>query len=641
MSYMDSAIRRMNIMLDVVKNGLTSSSPAADVPADTFKIQLRQHQQAALAAMERKELDLTNGLDISGEMLYGDHAILGDSVGVGKSYMVLGHIARIMRGAVKPLLTRMEVQKCASSHLFSTKKKTYDDLSEAGCIVVVPHTLFRQWAGYIKETNLKAVLLDKLRVFDTVEGENVLLKAVMEADVVLVRNTLYKRLSSWQRDHQIRWKRAFFDEMDTMHMIQGYAKPVTRFSWFVTASWMNVIFANDTLVFPSWVMESTILSPTSPYAVLAPHFNGVNSQGNSPYRYLRFNMTSYNYYREYLEYAHPLRGHLVVRCDDAYIQESISLPPLYRQQILCRSTIAHQIVGDAVPAEVQNLLHAGDVTGAMEALGIKAEDTTNLIDAVTKNLQKELTRLNQTLKFKSDLEYATVASKETALKSLEEKISRVKEQIETIRSRIEGFKSETCPICYDEPSEPTVTPCSHIFCGQCILACLTKTPSCPMCRQPIHPSKLTRLGSTNQIVSAKPEEPLLEKKSDALLRIIRDSPEGRFLVFSRYDNPFSSIEKAMSDDGLTVKQLKGNKDVIAATLNAFDKGKFRCLLLNAGYAGAGLNITAATHVILLHAMTSEEEKQILGRAYRMGRKGPLQFIKLLHADEMQSQAPAS
>jgi superfamily II DNA/RNA helicase len=162
-----------------------------------------------------------------------------------------------------------------------------------------------------------------------------------------------------------------------------------------------------------------------------------------------------------------------------------------------------------------------------------------------------------------------------------------------------------------------------------------------MCRQPIHPSKLTRLGSTNQIVSAKPEEPQLEKKSDALLRIIRDSPEGRLLVFSRYDNPFSSIEKAMSDDGLTVKQLKGNKDVIAATLNAFDKGKFRCLLLNAGYAGAGLNITAATHVILLHAMTSEEEKQILGRAYRMGRKGPLQFIKLLHADEMGSPTVAS
>lgn len=641
---MESVKSRMNIMLDVMNNGLTSTSPVVDVPPETFKIQLRQHQQAALTAMEQKERELIKGLDISGETLFGDYAILGDSVGVGKSYMVLGHIARIMRAAAAPLVSRMEMQRHASSHLFSIKKNTYSDISEAGCIVIVPHTLFRQWSVYIKQTNLKSVLLDKARAFDTVEGENVLLKSILEADVVLVSNTLYKRLSTWQRENGIRWKRAFYDEMDTIHMVQGYPKPVARFTWFITASWMNLLFANDTMVFPTWVMDSTIMDPTSPYAVLAPHFNGISTNGPSPYRYLRFNLLSWSYFREYLESRHPLQGHLVVRCSDAYIQESISLPPLYRHQILCKSTIAHQIVGDAVPVEVQNLLHAGDVTGAMEALGIKAEDTTNLIDAVTKNLQKELTRLRQTLAFKSGLEYATVASKETAVKSLEEKIKRVTDQIETIRARIEGFKSEACPICYDEPSEATVTPCSHIFCGQCILACLTKTPACPMCREPIHPSKLTRLGggSGNQIVAAnQSEEPQPEKKSDALLRIIRENPEGRFLVFSRYDNPFTSIERAMSDDGLAVKQLKGNKDVIASTLNAFDKGKVRCLLLNAGYAGAGLNITAATHVILLHAMTSEEEKQILGRAYRMGRKGPLQFIKLLHADELQQPTVAS
>jgi hypothetical protein len=32
-------------------------------------------------------------------------------------------------------------------------------------------------------------------------------------------------------------------------------------------------------------------------------------------------------------------------------------------------------------------------------------------------------------------------------------------------------------------------------------------------------------------------------------------------------------------------------------------------------------------------MTHEEEKQVLGRAYRIGRNGPLTFIKLLHKGE--------
>jgi SNF2 family DNA or RNA helicase len=68
-------------------------------------------------------------------------------------------------------------------------------------------------------------------------------------------------------------------------------------------------------------------------------------------------------------------------------------------------------------------------------------------------------------------------------------------------------------------------------------------------------------------------------------------------------------------------------------LKAFQGGDIRCLLLNSHYAGSGLNITAATHVILLHAMTHEEEKQVLGRAYRIGRTGSLEFIKLLHKGE--------
>jgi hypothetical protein len=34
-------------------------------------------------------------------------------------------------------------------------------------------------------------------------------------------------------------------------------------------------------------------------------------------------------------------------------------------------------------------------------------------------------------------------------------------------------------------------------------------------------------------------------------------------------------------------------------------------------------------------MTHEEEKQILGRAYRLGRSEPLEVIRLLHPDELQ------
>ena len=74
--------------------------------------------------------------------------------------------------------------------------------------------------------------------------------------------------------------------------------------------------------------------------------------------------------------------------------------------------------------------------------------------------------------------------------------------------------------------------------------------------------------------------------------------------------------------------------MINSILKSFQAGVIRCLFLNSVHAGAGLTITAATHVVLLHSMQLEEEKQILGRAYRLGRKEALNVYKLVHPDEM-------
>jgi SNF2 family DNA or RNA helicase len=93
------------------------------------------------------------------------------------------------------------------------------------------------------------------------------------------------------------------------------------------------------------------------------------------------------------------------------------------------------------------------------------------------------------------------------------------------------------------------------------------------------------------------------------------------------------MQSRLESDRIQAETVKGNKDVINSLLNKFDEGKLRALLLNSNHAGAGLNITSATYVVLWHAMSIEEEKQILGRAYRMGRTQPLHFVKLVHPDE--------
>ena len=632
--YTTQGLRVFNVMADTYKASLKVDAPCTDVPANSLKVTLRSHQQAALCAMEAKERELLGGMDCSGETLYSSYGILGDSVGVGKSLMVLGHIARLP--TIPALKGSVSMGKKSTDAVFSTKYTSFTDLSEASALIVVPHTLFRQWADYIKkQTNLKGMLLDKKKC---IENEH-FKRDLLAADVVLVSNTLYKEFSRWQRENDIRWKRVFIDEADTIHLINGYPRPEARFTWFVTASWMNILFPNETLYMQKTVLHAHIFGPDAQFGYLKSHFDEIY-RSTRPYDYMRFSMTSSNFFKDLINPDHRLRGNLVLRCDDAFIQQSISLPPLHRSNILCRIPLTQRIVSQAVPAEVQQLLHGGDIAGAINALGVKAEDTTSLIEAVTKNLQKELARLKLTYDFKAGLEYSTVAAKETALSSLTSKMKEKEEAIKGIQDRIQGFKEEVCPICYDEPGQAIITPCcSRIFCGQCILTCLTRNPSCPMCRTDIRMKDLTKVVSQKEettIVSSTPKGPDdgLEKKPETLMRLFRDNPEGRFLVFSRYDNPFTAMESTIEALGVKVKQLKGNKDAIAATLRAFQGGDLRCLLLNSHYAGSGLNITAATHVVLLHAMTHEEEKQILGRAYRMGRTAPLHFIRLLHQDEM-------
>lgn len=641
--YVDRCVKQLSVLVQGHSNGLTSEHPSVDVPEDTLKVQLRSHQKTALAAIEAQEQRLTKGWVVEGQTLFSNYAILGDSVGVGKSLMILGHIARVMRGVIPPIESFVSVDKNSSEGLFSLKKKEFKDLSEAGCLVVIPHTLYRQWADYVKkQTNLKAVFLDKVKPIS--DDTKAFLKDVMAADIVLVSNTMYKAFSVWQKEKDIRWRRFFLDEADTIHIVSGYPYPVTRFSWLVSASWANLLHCNSSIYLPQYALQQFVFAEGAPLSILKDHMRDFYTS-SSAYSYLRYSVRSPSFLRNVLNETHGLRGYLVTRCSDQYIKESISLPPLIRRTILCKPTLTHQIVGSIVPDSIQSLLHAGDVHGAIEALGVKADDTSGIVDAVTKNLQKELKNLQLKRAFKDSLDYATPRAKEEALKLVDEKIAKVKASIQALEERIQNFKDETCPICYDDPQEALMTPCcNHIFCGQCLLTCMTRSTDCPMCRTPITPARLVKVISNedkNKIVasgtSTEPEEDL-KKKPDALLELFKQNKEGRFLVFSRYDNPFINIEVKVESMGIRVSQLKGNKDHIASTLRQFQSGEIKCLLLNSKYAGAGLNITAATHVILLHAMTLEEEKQILGRAYRMGRTGPLTYVKLLHPDEMPTES---
>lgn len=625
------SIRCLN---DVFLYSLKSGAPEAPQPSE-LKIPLRPHQKAVLYEMEQRENKITRGMDLSGVKLFSRFGFLGDNVGVGKSYMVLGHIARLK--SLPTIQSPPVLDANSTSQMYSMSEYTMKPIMrEIGCLIVVPHTLYRQWQTYIKDqTTLKYLGIQTKKV---IEGDGIATK-IQEADVVLVSNTLFGNLQTVVNENHFFWKRVFYDEADTLHIPSTRPAAITRFTWLISASWSNLLFPNQSIYITAAMMNELINQPLVQPELKEMLRNALQSSQHGMYTYMRHYMVSASFFREFVHTNNPYRGRIVIRCAEDYVQESIKLPPIYIRNITCKPSVLQQVVAHAIPAHVRTLLHAGDVQGALQELGVKEEEPMSLVKAVSENRLKELDRLKKTYDFKASLEYATPLAKENALKSLQEKMKSLEEQIKQLKDRVENYKEEMCPICFDEPQNPTITPCcSRLFCAGCILTSLTRQPTCPLCRAQIHASGLRKLATApllkDEIVNPN-EGPQPLKKTEQLLELLKQKPDGKFLVFSRFDNPFLQITSEIEGLHITVKQVKGNKDVIAATLNSFEQGKTKVLLLNSLEAGAGLNITSASDVVLLHAMTHEEEKQILGRAYRMGRKDPLHVVRLLHPEELQ------
>lgn len=624
----------VSVLNEAYKGSLSSDATQCDQPTE-IRIPLRSHQKAILYSMAQRENKVSVGMDLCGAKLFSRFSFLGDGVGVGKSLMVLGHIARLKTLPVLPAIPHLDLN--SSSQLYSLRDNLFArDLSDSACLIVVPHTLYRQWQTYIKEqTSLTFLGVQTKSVLQS----DTLIRKLKEVDVVLVSNTLYGNLQDLADTNRLIWKRVFFDEADTIHIPSTRPRATTRFTWLISASWANLLFPNVTQYITNVYLNTV---PTNPLLddALKHQLQILKTQSptHGPYIYMRYLVVSSTFFRDFVGTNNSLRGNLVMRCRDEFVRESITLPPINIRNILCRPSILQQVVANAIPADVRNLLHAGDIKGALDSLGVKPEEPMSLIAAVTENRIKELNRLRLTFTFKSALEYATPQAKEAALKSLKDRISSLEEQIKGLKERIENYKTEICPICFDEPQTATLTQCcNRIFCGSCILTSLTRATTCPLCRTQISASGLRAVAAgpvPSVTADVKAEEPQLLKKTEQLIQLLKTSPKGKFLIFSRFDNPFIQLSQEIEAMNLTVKLVRGNKDVIAQTLKTFQKGDTNVLLLNSLQAGAGLNITAATHVILLHAMTHEEEKQILGRAYRLGRTEPLDVIRLLHPDEM-------
>jgi len=642
--YMHNTYAHMNrhnfiTMLDsAYAQSLTATSPRAPAPPQ-IKITLKDHQEALLYEMEQREQALRNGLICADNTkLFSRFAILGDSVGAGKSLTVLSYIS-LMKGRQLP--SPPYIHKASTPYLYSLWNALQPTNTTRATLIVIPHQLYRQWSDYIKNQTTLTIALCKTRKFFT-DPEKAA-QEIRTADAVLVSNTLYQTLHDFANEHAIHWERIFIDEVDTIEIPSTRTPLCAEFTWFITATWapllsvQNMYITTNTLDYfvSRGDINLDVVHDDFKRHILLPALQ--SSRSNNSLLFEK-QWQSINFFKPFLS-THPNRYNLVIRSADAFRDVSLALPDYTFDVIRCKSTLQHRLVNALLAPRVQEMLHAGDVQGAFKELGVEETAEMTLVDAVMMNHKKELARLEQTYSFKQGLEYATPAAKAAAIESLGAKITSLKAQIAAFEERVADIDTQTCSICLDNPVAPVCVPCcKQIMCGACILQWLSTRQVCPMCREPLSVRQLRRITKEPAVKKSAPAMPdagpELLRKSDTLLKVIREHPTGKFIVFSRYENPFDGIVTDLNVMGAAVEQVHGNKDMVHGILRRFREGQTRVLLLNLDNFAAGLNLEAATHIILYHGgLTGIERQQIIGRAQRLGRTTPLKVVQLLHESE--------
>lgn len=608
-----------------------------------IRVSLRPHQLTLLAAAQKLETSCDfSSLSIGTEVLQSRYGVLADRVGAGKSLVALG----LVRG---PQINQIGIYSAESGSAKLIRLERIRDIEEWNpawngrpsneiaaamfpsrqcrwhtrtALMIVPHTLISQWETYVKEqTDLKALFIKK--TVDCDYDQPGFLENVLTADVVICSATMLKKfmtafsLFRHMSFDRIVWSRLFIDEADSINISLRKDEVATRFIWFITGSWLNMLY-------PMGLLSSTVnhLGPAERDVLGEGYIRGLSSRNNIVGTSVACRLNA------------PIFTKLVLRNRAEWIDTSLQQPIITHETVVCDAPANLRILKNFITPAAMEALHAGDTAGAITALGLKTATATSLVSRVTESLRTDLAQAEKLLVFKKDMEYSTPAAKELAIAKATEKVSRIRDQLTSLEERVASINTQTCPICYDTPRSATLTPCCRqVFCLSCLCECLSAKPSCPLCREKIKDLKtLIVVGDKDQ--GGVEETERRPTKGAALLKLLTESrSDQRILVFSAYEESFKGLKALLDAKGIKSEMLSGTGKRIDKLKADFNAGKIRILYMNARYVGAGLNLDAATDVILYHRMNTELEKQVVGRAVRFERAGELRVTHLVHDDE--------
>jgi len=588
-------------------NNLINISPKIDQPKN-IKIQLKQHQKTGIYHMRKLEDDkyiehsydeegflLSNyqlrtlGLqinDIKSIKLNTGYGILADKVGSGKTLMIVGLIDnkvqlpdtdKILSSALYSSVTIRDNKKCLKTNL-----------------ILVPHSLTTQWEDSFSKSKLKYYIISKRKDIDYLEFDDYI-EDICEAlvvnkdqclqhyDAIICSANMFA--DYFDKFKNTKYSRIIIDEVLQIKLPSDF-NWCCNFAWFVTATPSGL----------SYVRRHYI-------------------------KELIGGMASY----------HTL---LSIKNNDEYVNQSMKLPDIIYKKIMCLTPKELMIVKDFIPSEVINMINGNNIQEALKKLNCNIDTNDNIFNILTKRTNIEIEDEQAKLEYITKKNYNDQKLKEDNIKTSEEKIKKLKEKLKTIKERIDSFSEDDCPICYTNDNKPVIVSCcNNIICLKCLVKLKNK---CSFCQSHVTTDKMNILDNDfkNKIKDKEEKKEKLKNKIENLIEIITSKKNGKFLVFSAYDETFGDgVINEFTKHKITYSTILGSVSHINNVINDFSSGKINVVMMNAKHYGSGLNLQMATDVILYHEMPKELETQVIGRAQRLGRDGSLVVHYLLHENE--------
>ncbi|AYV80234.1 MAG: DEAD/SNF2-like helicase [Gaeavirus sp.] len=588
-------------------NILTEHDPQINQPA-TITVTLMSHQKTMVHKMLQIEQDEDYSVNMKAAYYDTDTipskirtnlAILADKVGAGKTYTVISLIS------TSPT-TRNRLTIHTGNKYFSTSIQ-YQKINLTTNLIIVPNKLVSQWnESLLTATNLTVYTIKTKKDINplistdkTTETDwrgnkrektikHLLTDKITPYNIILIGDTSYYEFHEVSKNHK--WNRIFIDEADSIKLPRD-AEYYFNFLWLITGT---------------------------------PH--GLFDKPKGTFMGKVFYIDTIDIF-----------NHFIFKNHETYINKSITLPHPHRITIKCITPIELSIIKDLIPAQILQMINAGNSEQAIKALNCNIDTTDNIFQVITKNLTESINNKRIELKAEHKKTYKASQQKEhqTKINQIESTIARLSDKFNSIKKRIYDLNTDYCPICLDNFINPVIVKCcNNCFCFNCLAVTLTANPRCAFCKQTITKADINIFSNTKiKNTTSKKSTHETKDKLDVLIDLITLKPDGSFMVFANYIETFTKIENMLKTSQITYHILKGKATTVQQHITEFKEKKIKVLLLNAKFFGAGMNLETTTDLIIYHRFNSDMEEQIIGRAQRIGRTSPLNVYYLVHENE--------